>query len=707
MLTRFIAVGLLLSGSLLLTAQEKKKWDVNNPEGIPYQEFAFSVTEGTWLNVDVSPDGSIIAFDLLGDIYTIPAKGGTATCIRSGIAWEVQPRFSPDGSKILFTSDAGGGDNIWVMDASGENARQVTKENFRLLNNAVWLPDGEYIVARKHFTSGRSLGAGEMWLYHISGGDGLQLTKRKNDQQDVNEPSVSPDGRYVYFSEDMYPGGFFQYNKNAMAQISVVQRYDRQEGKVEMVTGGSGGAARPQISPDGKWLAFVRRVDTKSVLFLHELGTGFEYPVFDGLDKDQQEAWTVFGVYPGFSWFPHAEKQGSNYSIAIWAGGKINRLDVDLGKIAEGKPSLKVADIPFQCDVKTKLAETLRFENKVFEPEFTAKAIRGAATSPDGKSLAFCAAGRLYLKPLPDGTPIELSLSDPVFKNAIAAEPAFSTDGAQMVYVVWDDDAGSRMVLRNMATGSGVLLEPAGRVMYRTPQFSADGKSLVFRVDDGDDEFGPAGTEKPGIYISDARKGAKANFVTAEGQYPSFSPDGKRIYLSSGGGGNKLFISVDLNGLDRREHFKSKYTTQWALSHDGKWMAYTDLFKAYVCAVPQTGQALDLGADTKSIPVSKVASDAGYYLHWSGDDTQLHYTLGDDYYSIDLQQRFTFLPGAPDSLPDLPKNGQKIGLMLKADQPQQTVVFKNARIITCEGDEVIENGTIEVTGNKIKLGRAQ
>ena len=161
-----------------LKAQEKKdapKWDVNNPLGT-YKEVNFTTSEGTWMNLDMSPDGKEIIFDLLGDIYSIPATGGTATLLKGGHAFEVQPRFSPDGKKILYTSDAGGGDNIWVMNRDGSKPTQVTKETFRLLNNGAWSPDGEYIVARKHFTSGRSLGAGEMWLYHISGGGGLQLT---------------------------------------------------------------------------------------------------------------------------------------------------------------------------------------------------------------------------------------------------------------------------------------------------------------------------------------------------------------------------------------------------------------------------------------------------------------------------------------------------------------------------------------------------
>ncbi|RYG00527.1 MAG: amidohydrolase, partial [Chitinophagaceae bacterium] len=159
-------LAIFLAITQLSYSQDKKKWDVNNP-GAPFKEVSFSVNEGTWMNLDVSPDGKEIVFDLLGDIYIMPITGGTAKVLRSGLAMEVQPRFSPDGKKILFTSDAGGGDNIWVMQKDGSAAKQITKETFRLLNNAVWTPDGQYIVARKHFTAGRSLGAGEMWIYHI------------------------------------------------------------------------------------------------------------------------------------------------------------------------------------------------------------------------------------------------------------------------------------------------------------------------------------------------------------------------------------------------------------------------------------------------------------------------------------------------------------------------------------------------------------
>ena len=372
--------GLLLLVPALSFAGDKKKWDVNNPGG-PQKEVSFTVNEGTWMNLDVSPDGKEIVFDLLGDIYIMPFSGGGAKVLRQGKAMEVQPRFSPDGKKISFTSDAGGGDNIWIMDKNGSNARQVTRENFRLLNNAVWTSDGRYLIARKHFTSTRSLGAGELWMYHSHGGNGLQLTVKKNDQQDVNEPCASPDGRYIYYSEDVYPGGFFQYNKNPNDQIFAIKRFYREKGTSENVTGGPGGAVRPQISHDGKLLAFVKRVRTKSVLYIRDIETGEEWPVYDKLSKDQQEAWTTFGIYPGFAWTP------DDKNIIAWAGGKIMKIDL--------KASNSAAEIPFSCNVEQQITDVVRYRQDIDADEFNVNVIRQAVTSPDGKTLVFNALGHL------------------------------------------------------------------------------------------------------------------------------------------------------------------------------------------------------------------------------------------------------------------------------------------------------------------------
>ena len=677
---------LLLGLSVSCFAQDdKKKWDVANPPGIStYKDHKFSTEEGTWMNLDLSPDGQQIVFDLLGDIYTIPVSGGKAKALRTGIPFEIQPRFSPDGKKISFTSDAGGGDNIWVMNIDGSDAKQITKETFRLLNNACWTADGEYLIARKHFTSGRSLGAGEMWMYHKSGGAGIQLTTKKNDQQDVNEPVISKDGKFMYFCEDMYPGGYFQYNKDPNNQIYAIKRYEFETGELTEITGGPGGAARPQISPKGDLLAFVRRVQTKSVLFVRDLKSGIEWPIFDKLNKDQQEAWCLFGVYPNFAW------SADNENIIFWAAGKINKINIK---------SLEVSNIPFQVDVEMKIAEALDFKYKVYKETDTAKVIRQAQTSADGKWLVFHALGYIWKRELPNGKPVRLSSG-----KDFEYEPSISSDSKTIVFSTWNDESTGAICKINI-DGSGFQKLSTEKGIFHTPSYSPDGSKIVFQRAPGNADQGFAYCEEPGIYWIPAN-GGKASLIIDEGSNPMFSADGKRIFFQSGGyffgSLTKELLSVDLTGNEKRSHVKSKYANLFVPSPDNKWVAFINLHQAYVAAMPQSGKTLDIDGSSTVVPVTKISRDAGLNLHWSGDSKMIHWTLGEEYFSIPLNERFAFLAGAPDSIPPLDTVGMKIGLEYKTDAPSGRIAFKGAKIITMEGNEVIENGTIIVNGNKIE-----
>jgi imidazolonepropionase-like amidohydrolase/Tol biopolymer transport system component len=683
---------LAISFTLSLNAQKKKdkngedpKWEVAAPgEDFNYKTHSFTTDEGTWMNLDVSPDGKTIVFDMLGDIYTIPVSGGKAKAIRTGIPFEIQPRFSPDGSRISFTSDAGGGDNIWTMKADGSDVKQVTKENFRLLNNAVWMPEGNFLIARKHFTSGRSLGAGEMWQYHITGGSGLQLTKRKNDQQDVNEPFVSPNGKYLYYSEDMYPGGFFQYNKDPNDQIYVIKQYNFETGETKTVTGGPGGAARPTVSPDGKKLAFVKRVRTKTVLFIHDLETGEEWPVYDKLNKDQQEAWAIFGVYPNFDWMPNSTE------LVFWSGGKINKINVT---------NLELTNIPFSVDVKIDLAETVHSTTPIETETFTPQVIRHAVTSPNGQFLVFNALGYLWKKSLPNGTPTRLTSG-----TDFEFEPAFSPDGNSIIYVTWNDLEKGAIFRVPTAGGMPVKLTSI-KGIYRTPSYSSNGQQIVFRKESGNTDQGFTYTKDPGIYIMSAG-GGEATKVTDNGEYPMFSKDDDRIFLQTGGtyfgSTTKKLISVNLKGNDEREHISSKYANRLVPSPDNNWIAFTNLHKVFVAPLVMNGKSVDLDNKTKSVPVSQIAKDAGINIHWSPNSDKVMWTLGDEYFSNRLKDRFTFLPGSSEKIPEITTSGIKVGLTANVDNPSGRIVFTNARIITMDGDKVIENATIVINNNKIE-----
>ncbi|HEX6981897.1 MAG TPA: amidohydrolase family protein [Balneolaceae bacterium] len=660
---------------------DKKEWDVNTPPG-PYKEIEFTTAEGTWMNLDVSPDGEKIVFDLLGDIYVVPIEGGEAKVLRNNFAYEVQPRFSPDGSKISFTSDAGGGDNIWVMNADGSNAHQVTKENFRLLNNAVWTPNGNYLIARKHFTSTRSLGAGELWMYHRSGGEGIQLVEKPNKQQDLGQPFVSPDGRYVYYSEAVYPGGYFQYNKDPNDQIYAIKRYDRETGEIEKITGGPGGAISPTISPDGEKMAFIRRVRTKTVMFIRDLDSGIERPLYDDLSKDQQEAWAIFGPYTNFDWMPDSKH------LVFWSKGKIHKLNIE---------TLESNIIPFEAQVEQKIAKAVEFEHNPAPETFTAKAIRHAVTSPDGEYLVFHAAGYLWKKELPDGEPERLTNSE-----AFEFEPSFSSNGSKLVYVTWSDTAMGAMKVLEFNSDASPQKITTRKGIYRDPSFSPDGTKILYRRADGNSHMGSAYTMNPGIYIMPA-SGGEGRLVIEDGTNVRFSADGERIFYLGGHYLDNSYESVNLNGNDKRVHFTSKYANNFVPSPNNKWVAFNHLFKVYVAPMPRAGTAIELGANTKAIPVVQVAEDAGINLHWSNDGQKLHWTLGEEYFTAGLEDAFKFLKGESDKeLPLATKSGIDINLEMDFDEPSGMIAFTGGRIITMNGDRVIEKGTVLVEGNTIK-----
>ena len=663
-------------------AQEKPAWDVSEPFG-PTEDVSFTTDEGTWMSLDVSPDGQTVVFDLLGDLYTIPLEGGTARQITSGPAWDVQPVFSPDGSRIAFTSDRAGGDNIWTIAADGSDPKQVTKETFRLLNGPAWTPDGNYILARKHFTSQRSLGAGEVWMYHASGEAtaGIQLTKQKNDQQDQgNEIATSPDGRYVYFSEDMSGGSTFQYSKDPNGQIYVIRRLDTESGRLDNYITGNGGSARATPSPDGRHIAFIRRVREKSVIFLFDTVTGRQWPLFDGLDRDQQEAWAIFGVYPRMDYTP----DGS--SIVFWAGGGLHRVDVASGGVRA---------IPFEASIERRIHEAFRTPVVVHEPEFTARMIRDVATSPDGRSVVFHAAGYLYEKQMPDGEPRRLTTQTDHWEY----DPAFSPDGGTIVYTTWDDDeyAAIRVVRASGGASRRVTTAPGH---YFEPQYSPDGTQIVFRKGGGSPLVGRLHGQETGLYRMPAA-GGEMTRVSRSGSDPRFGPGGTRIYYLSGGGLSKQYRSVDLNGGDERTHFSLKYANSVVPSPDFEWVAFTELFNAYVAPFPKTGGDLDLSKDSKAVPIKQVTRDLGTDLHWSADSRQLHWVMGPEYFTRGVQESFSFADGAPDELPAVDTTGSPLGLRLGSYVPAGTTAITNARIVTMNGDEVIDRGTIVVTGNRI------
>lgn len=681
-------------------------WNIEDPR-TPLTAQPIDVREGTWMTVDVSPDGRQVVFDLLGDLYLMPisgadgSEGSVPTRLTSGLAWDMQPTFSPDGRSIAFCSDRTGkssksGWNIWVLDlpedpTAARDPRQITNETFRLVHSPAWSPDGQYLVARKHFTSRRSMGAGEIWMYHAGGVDagvaaGVQLTKRPNDQKDVNEPVYSPDGRYVYYSQDTTPGDTFEYDKDSNGQIYVIKRIDLRKGETDVLISGPGGACRPVPSPDGSQIAFVRRVDGKSALHVFDVNSGAVRLVYRNLERDMQEAWAVQGVYPDFAWTP----DGS--SVVLWAKGQLRRI-----RMSDGQAQV----IPFHIQDERQIAQAVRFPVEVAPEQFDVRMLRWVQTSPDESMVVYQALGKIYVKQLPDGVPRRLTQRTDEFEFC----PSFSRDGRSIVYTTWNDrKLGTIRTCRSDGANNRAVTVRPGH--YINPIFSPDGRTIVFEKRGGGLLRSPLYSHEPGIYRI-ATGGGQPERITKSGSRPQFGSEPDRLYLtrrkSEKDADNMQLFSVDLSGNEERFHYTSKWATDFRVSPRGDAVAFVERFNVYQMPLVSTGATVAVGPDFSGLPVRRLSDQAGDWPHFSADGKTLYWSLGPNLYRQKVPQVSAgsgSKGGEADA--DEPAPAEiHIGFKTRHDQPRGKVALVGGRLITMAEPPVIENGVLVLDGNRI------
>ncbi|MFT6006388.1 MAG: imidazolonepropionase-like amidohydrolase/Tol biopolymer transport system component [Pseudoalteromonas tetraodonis] len=671
---------------------KEPKWDVAAPP-LEIRQIPIKVNSGTWMSLDLSPDGKTIAFDLLGDIYTMSASGGKATSISNGLPWEIQPRFSPDGSKIAFISDREGGDNIWVMDADGQGRKSISKEKFRLMNNPTWSPDGHYIAARKHFTTSRSAGTGEIWLYHVKGGDGIQIIERSSEgfQKELGEPIFSADGRYIYYSKNVTPGERFIYAQDSNTDLFNILRYDMQTADVATAVAGEGGAVRPAPSPDGKSIAFVRRERTKSMLYVKDLTSGKESRIYAELDQDMQETWGVTGMYPNMDWTPDSS------SLVFWAGGKIHRVDVK---------SKQLTSIPFEIDDTRDVIDPPRPQIEVAPDTFKTKMPRFASYSADGSKAVFESLGRLWLKGAKGGSAKRLTKDKSERRELF---PAWSYDGKSIVFVSWTDKGlGSIHTVSASGSAEKKISKQSGH--YRRPRFSPDGQTIVFEAGSNSDLLSHEWSEAVGVYRISTR-GGKATKISADGAWPHFGNDPQRIFFTRNGDAVEL-VSLNLDGLDERVHATSELVAEYQVSPSGYHLAFHENYDVHVMPLLIGPLSLAAGRSATALPQVEVSGNGSTYMHWSDGGKQINWSLGKTLFSARLEnlhpEPSADTQGDDDEDKEVirfeaPKEGLDLSILVTADKPNSTLLLSGARIITMQGEDggVIENGSILIKENRI------
>jgi imidazolonepropionase-like amidohydrolase/Tol biopolymer transport system component len=676
-----------------LKTAEKKAWSVNAPQG-RFLDATIDVTSGTWMNLDVSPDGKTLVFDLLGDIYTLPIKGGEAKPLMTDIAWQMQPRFSPDGKHIAFTSDEDGGDNLWIMNRDGTQGKAVSKEQFRLLNSPAWSPDGNYLIGRKHFTSSRSLGAGEVWLYHKTGGNGVMLTKRPNDQKDLGEPAYSADGKYVYFSQDATPGKTFHYSKDSVKGIYKIKRLELATGDIDTIISGKGGAIRPTPSPDGKYIAFISRDDFSSNLYLYNLISGEETKIYENLERDLQETWAIHGVYPNIAWTPDSN------SLVFWDNGDINRLDIK---------SKQSQVINFHVKTTKKIQQALNFKQQLPQESFSVRMLRDVEISPDGTKAVFESMGHIFVSSIVNGKVKGKAKRLTKQTTHFELNPSFSRDGKKVVYATWQDQTQGQIRIVSSRGGKGKsLLKEKGK--YIEPTFSPDGNTVVYRKISGGFITSPAWGLNTGIYAISAkgeRNADKPILITKLGIQAHFGASNQNVYVVREGDEPQLAY-VSLDGKEDRTLYQGKFATEYRVSPNGEYLAFAERFKIFVTPFIERGEVINIGPKGDNLPVKQLSVRAGQGINWLGDSSELYWSLGANLYQASIENLFAITNENDKEESEVKGKSEEkltttyLGFKQKVDKPSGLIAFVGGKVITMEGEQVIDDGVVLVEGNVIK-----
>jgi len=691
----------------------------------------FTASQGTWMSLDVSPDGQTIAFDLLGDLYTVPITGGQATRLTSGIAHDMQPRFSPDGTQLVFVSDRSGDENVWRLSLGGGDPVPVTTGVASAYLSPEWTPDGGYIVVSR---AAPLQGLEKLWLYHVRGGTGLPLVEQPGGLRMLGA-AFGPDPRYVWYAQRF---GAWQYN--AVLPQYQLGVYDRETGSTTTMSSQYGSAFRPAVSPDGKWLTYGSRHDSETGLRLRDLATGEERWLAHPIQRDEQESIANMDVLPGYAFTPDAR------AVVISYGGEIWRVPVD------GAAPTK---IPFTANAEVAVGPEVKFEYPIEDgPTFTVKQIRDAVPSPDGGRIAFTALDRLYVMDLPSGAPRRLTTQE-----VGEYYPTWSPDGQSVGYVTWDESEGH--IMRVRAAGGTPRRLTTSPAYYQQPAWSSDGTRIVATrasardLKEAIDPFVFSGLGAEFVWVP-AEGGALTVIGPTKGRSrPHFTADPDRIFYygmtpaQPGQPPTIALTSARWDDTDPKAHLRVTWRIPilvggWDVSRTSDLVmprdfrdgarepaipqASADLVMmaprgdlalaqvnndVYVVAVPRVGgqvpTVLVTKPDSAAMPVRKVTDIGGEFAAWGADGRTVHWSIGNAFVTYRLDRA----EAVDDSLQRAGADSaararaayraeeRRVTVSATRDIPQGVVVLRGARVLTMRNREVLENADVVVQNNRI------
>lgn len=499
-------------------------WDISKSYPYP-RTFTTTVNEGTWLRIATHPTRNEIVFDMLGDLYCMSTEAlssDTSTvhahAFLSGIPFDKEAEFSSDGSAIVFVSDAGFGvDNIWTMpytncnDMAGltqnearESAIQQTNATFRFFSSPAFHPTEPKILATKWYLTGRPNGAGEIWEFPLRSGtsellperDGTRIISRRlpaawapeqypESQIGAEQARYGPDGEGIFFTRNVRDDdkGKFSYNKDVHAGINAVFFLNTSTGEeMQLVAAvasapnkpaSPGGASMPRLSHDGRTMAFVRRVDDKSVLVLKDMQTGTVHYAWDGLTYDLSTIPAFMGAYPNYGW------TADDTAIVIWSQGQIWMVTVKLNSQGERIRLHYPKAIPFTANISMCLGKTRYSENDILATELSrsvqVKSLRSLRSDYLGQHVVFEAAGDNFVTSVHANT--IKSLPKPRASMSCYG-PSFVHGSQYVLQACWDNLNLSAMFLTERTSREFLTVKGIPRGRYVSPV--SDGNWIAY-----------------------------------------------------------------------------------------------------------------------------------------------------------------------------------------------------------------------------------
>ena len=695
--------GLLLALAPALThtpahAQEAA-WSVEAPTG-PVRPLSFDATQGTWMSVDVSPDGQQVVFDLLGTIYEMPVVGGDAVALTTGRSWNLSPRYSPDGERIAFSSDRSGSHQIWVLERVSGEVRAVSDWPGANVYRPSWSSDGARIYAG---VSGDGIPSQLVAFSSDGDGEGESLIVGNGP---VNGARPLPGGRRFLFehhNQATYPFGFNPYViPTGGARI---ESFDEATGTSEIVIERPGGAFQPALSPDGDFLAYVHRGLEGTVLVVLNMNTREERVLLDGLDRDRQDTRQAYGPYPNLDWYP----DGSG--VVVGFEGGLASVDLVTGTIWR---------IPFTAPVRRDMSETIRFATGLPEERARTRTHRwGLRTS---RGIISEALGDLWLH---DGSGARNLTRSTAHETSPAVDPV---SGA-IYFASWTDEAMGSVRRMDLAGGGGSG-DQAAQVTDIASQYGAlavspDGTEVAFVRGTGglhqgrwlsnQTRFelvlqGPDGERRlTGV------EGQPLEYANIAGKIPPavvFGPEGREIYFTEFEDGVLVLKGISKDGSGERVLYVFPHAVAAVPSPDLEWIALREYHRSFITRFEPGDAPVTVSPYEGQGRSYRVDSEDGGYMVWSGDGETLGWTRGTGYYEktvdeiVDGAERGRVEAGAAewtgDRVPGSTARRTELSIEYDVDRPDGMVALTGARVVTMDpARTVLENATVLIDGARI------